>query len=444
MRASPEDILGMTFFARVVEAKSFSDAARSLGVSKSAVSARVARLEERLGVRLLHRTTRRLALTADGVRIYEHCARVLTAADQAAEVAAGASAAPRGTLRLQAPLAFARAYLAPLLEDFLRAHEGVRVALSLSDRLPDFEAGGIDVAIVVASRLADSGLVARKLATTRVVACASPDYLRRKGIPFRPQDLVLHRCVAHSQFEGSEGWSFQTDEGPVSMAKLATLVVDDTGFVHEAALGGLGIALLPGPLVSEDLVAGRLHRVLEDIPTVELGVHAVHPHGRLPSATVRAFVDHLAAHFRHPPWPQETPAKATRPAGPGRRGGVPMTGQDVRRLDAVARLYEDIQAEACEWLRQTLSRVRVRRAATFPRSTVTMNSRVRCHDAAGTERQIALVYPWDEGPGRTSVLSPLGHALLGAAVGDRVKAGTTALTITSIPYQPEAAGDHSL
>lgn len=444
MRASPDDVLGMAFFARVVEARSFSDAARSLGVSKSAVSARVAKLEERLGVSLLHRTTRRLALTADGVRLYEHCARVVAEADQAAEVAAGASAAPRGTLRLHAPPAFARAYLAAPLGEFLRAHEGVRLELTLSDRMPDLAGGHVDVAIVVASRLADSGLVARRLASTRVVACASPEYLRRKGIPFRPQDLVLHHCVAHVPQEDGEGWSFHTDEGPVAIAQLARLVADDTGFVHEAARGGLGIALLPEPLVSEELAAGRLLGVLEDFLTIELGVHALHPHGRLPSASVRALVAHLVDHFRVPPWTREAPAEVVRPGRTRGSAGAAMTEQDVRRLSAVIALYAAVQPEPVEALRRTLARVRVLRPAKIPRTTVTMNSRVRGRDDEGHEREVTLVYPWDEGPGRVSVLGPLGSALLGASVGDTVPEGGRRLTVASIPYQPEAAGDHYL
>src|SRR5687768_5208517 len=168
MKARPDDILGMAYFARVVEARSFSDAARSLKVSKSAVSARVARLEERLGLQLLHRTTRRLALTADGVRLYERCARVVAEADEAAEIAAGASASPRGTLRIHAPPGFAQSYLTKPISDFMSAHPGVRVDLRLSDRMPDLTADQVDVAIVIAGRLADSGLTTRKLAAVRM------------------------------------------------------------------------------------------------------------------------------------------------------------------------------------------------------------------------------------------------------------------------------------
>lgn len=261
MRASPDDILGMAFFARVVEGRSFSVAARTLGVSKSAVSARVAKLEERLGVRLLHRTTRRLALTADGVRLYERCARVVAEADEAAEVAAGASAVPRGTLRVVAPAGLAQAYLTRAIGDFLAAHPGIRIDVRLSDHVPAPLADDIDIAIRVASRLEDSGLTTRKLATIRVAVCAAPQYLRRKGIPFRPQDLVLHDALSHPIRPNTDDVSFQTEEGAVSIASLATLVADDTRFLREAALAGLGIVMLPEPLVIDDLEAGRLHRI---------------------------------------------------------------------------------------------------------------------------------------------------------------------------------------
>jgi DNA-binding transcriptional LysR family regulator/transcription elongation GreA/GreB family factor len=434
----------MAFFARVVEARSFSDAARSLGVSKSAMSARVARLEARLGVRLLHRTTRRLALTADGVRLYERCARVVAEADGAAEVAEGASAVPRGTLRIHAPPALAEAYLTPAIGDFMRAHAGVRIDLRLGDRAPDLAVDGIDIAIVVARRLADSGLSVRKLATVRVAVCAAPSYLRRKGIPFRPQDLVLHDCLSHSILQ-AEDWSFDTDEGTVSMATLAGLVVDDLRFLRKAALDGLGIAMLPEHVVAEDLAAGRLHRVLDDFQTIEQGVHALHGHGRLAPASVRAFLDHLATYFRRPPWAHLLD-RAAAPAPPKRtkRPGVPMTEQDVRRLTALAALYEEVDAKGVARLRDTLRGAKAMLAAKIPRSAVTMSSRVSCRDGAGDERELSLVYPWDEGRGRVSVLSPFGSALLGASVGSALADGARTLTVTAIPYQPEAAGDHHL
>ncbi|MBX3193072.1 MAG: LysR family transcriptional regulator [Labilithrix sp.] len=448
MRATPDDILCMAFFARVVEARSFSEAARALGVSKSAVSARVARLEQRLGVRLLHRTTRRLALTADGVRLYERCARVAAEADEAAEVAAGASDVPRGTLRVHAAAGFGLAHLPKPIGEFMRLHPGVRVDLRLSDRIPDLTVDQLDVAVVVAGRLPDSGMTTRKLAAVRVAVCAAPAYLRRKGIPFRPQDLVLHDCVSHSVRQGADDLRFQTDEGAVSMASLSSLVVDDSRFLREAALAGLGIAMLPELLVFEDLAAGRLHRVLDDFQTIELGVHALHPHGRLPPASVRAFLDHLASWFRELPWERRPTAPLpprARKAGTARSGPpIAMTEQDVRRLTAVAELYAEVDAESSAELVRTLGRVKTLPAAKIPRTTVTMSSRVRAIDERGEERELSLVYPWDVGRDRVSVTSALGLALLGASVGARIEDGRKVMKIGAIPYQPEAAGDHHL
>jgi DNA-binding transcriptional LysR family regulator/transcription elongation GreA/GreB family factor len=445
MRASPDDILGMAFFARVVEARSFSDAARSLGLSKSAVSARVSRLEERLGVRLLHRTTRRLALTADGVRLYERCARVVAEADEAAEVAAGASAAPRGVLRVHAQPAFAQLYLTRPIHEFTVANPEVRIDLRLADRVPDLAADELDVSIVIVRRLADSGMLARKLATARVAACAAPSYLRRKGIPFRPQDLVLHDCLAHSvaQFED---WHFETGEGPVAMRAAAKIVVDERGFLREAAIDGLGIVMLPDVLVFDDLASGRLHRVLDDFQTIELTVNAIHPHARHVPASVRAFLDHLSEFFRRPPWetPPPEPVSTPRPPRRGKELTVPMTEQDARRLEAVAKLYADVDEPGVARLRAVLARTKVREASKIPASTVTMNSRVMCRDEARTEHELSLVYPWDATGNRLSVLGASGCALLGASVGSTFEHGGRTLTIASIPYQPEAAGDQHL
>jgi DNA-binding transcriptional LysR family regulator/transcription elongation GreA/GreB family factor len=443
VRATPDDILGMAFFARVVEARSFSDAARSLGVSKSAVSARVARLEEKLGVRLLHRTTRKLALTADGVRLYERCARVVAEADGAAEIAAGASDVPRGTLRIHAPVGLGQVYLTRPINDFMQANPGVNVDLRLSDRLPDLTVDQVDVAVFVAGRLADSGLTTRKLAVVRVAVCAAPSYLRRRGIPFRPQDLVLHDCVSHSIRQGNDDLRFHTDEGTVSMTSLSKLVVDDARFLREAAVSGLGIVMLPELLVVDDLAAGRLVRVLDDFQTIELAVHAIHPHGRLPPASVRAFLDHLAACFREPPWQARTPVTKV-PAKKAKRQNIPMTDQDVRRLTAVAALYDEVDASASALLREIITSAKTTSASKMPRTAITMNSRVRATDERGNESELSLVYPWEKARDRVSVMSPLGMALLGGSVGARVTDGDRKLTVKAIPYQPEAAGDHHL
>lgn len=446
MRASPDDILGMAFFARVVEAQSFSDAARSLGLSKSAVSARVSRLEERLGVRLLHRTTRRLALTADGVRLFERCARVAAAADEAAEVAAGASAVPRGTLRVHASPAFAQLYLVGPISEFMTANPDVRVELRLGDRVPDLAADGLDVSVVIVRRLPDSGLLARKLATARVVACAAPSYLRRHGIPFRPQDLVHHQCLAHSVVQ-YEDWQFETEEGPVVMRAVAKIVVDERGFLREAAVNGQGIVMLPDLLVAKELADGRLQRVLDGFQEIDLTVSALHAPGRYPPASVRAFLAHLAESFRHPPWGEARALSTSRPprvARKGRAAAVTMTEQDARRLESVVKLYEDVDPDGTARLRKVLASSRRTSPSKMPASTVTMRSRVICRDPSGNEHELALVYPWDAGERRISVLSRTGCDLLGAEIGSAFEYAGRTLQVSKIPYQPEAAGDQHL
>ena len=436
MRANPDDILGMAFFARVVETRSFSDAARSLGISKSAVSARVSRLEQRLGVRLLHRTTRRLALTADGVRFYEHCARIVAEADAAADAAAGASATPRGVLRVHAPPSFAQAYLTRPIEAFMATFPDVQLELRLGDRLPDLAADGLDVSIVIARRLADSGHLAKKLASIRVVTCAAPAYLRRRGIPFRPQDLVHHQCLSHSAMQ-LEDWHFETEEGAVSIRAGARLVVDERGVLRQAAIDGLGIAMLPDVLVTGDLNSGRLQRILDDFQAIELTINAVHPHGPHPPASVRAFVDHLASCFRKPPWEKAVVASpAPQPMRKGKHLTLPMTEQDARRLESVAMLFSDVDPDGAARVRRALGRVKLTIASKIPRSTVTMNARVIVRDEREREHELTLVYPWDAGGNRISVLSERGCAMLGASIGE--------LMISAIPYQPEAAGDHHL
>jgi len=448
MRATPDDIVGMTFFARVVEARSFSDAARLLGVSKSAVSARVSRLEERLGVRLLHRTTRRIALTADGVRLYERCARVVAEADEAAAVAAGASAEPRGVLRVYASAGLAQAHLTRAIGAFIDAFADVRVELRLGDRVPDIAVEGFDVAVVVATRLTDSGFTVRKLATSRAIVAAAPAYLRRRGIPFRPQDLVHHECLLHWSL-GGEDWRFETEEGAVSVTRSARLAVDDARFLREAALAGLGIAVVPELLVVHDLAAGRLRRVLDGFADLSLGAYALHPHAHLAPASVRAFVEHLVAYFREV---ARAPAldgggrseAPPRVATKTRAAGAPMTAQDVRRLEAVAAIFCETEPAAVEALLAIVARARVVPAARIPRNVVTMSSRVRCRDAHGDDVELTLVYPWDARDGRVSVLTPLGRALLGAASGDTIEASGRTLRVAALLYQPEAAGDHHL
>ncbi|MBX3263102.1 MAG: LysR family transcriptional regulator [Labilithrix sp.] len=462
-RTSAEDIVAMATYAAVVEAKSFTDAARSLGVSKSVVSARVSRLEERLGVLLLLRTTRRFALTADGVRLYERCARVVAAADEAAQTIDDVSDAPRGVLRVHAPLAFAEAQLARPIAEFARAYPNLKLDLRLDDRTPDIASEGLDLAIVLTEKLSESWLVARKLASDRVVVCAAPGYLRRRGIPFRPQDLIHHQRISHARRQ--DQWQFTTDEGPLALDPSADLVVDSTAFMREAALAEHGIAMLPSSAIAAELDSGRLRVVLDHFHELSLGIYTVHLHARFVPARVRVFVDHLARCLRKPAWRRDaSKADVAAPPSPGakrardgaearaehgarrrvkdagRARTIPMTEQDVRRLSEVAAIYRDVDPPAAERLVDALSRTQIVTAATMPPSVVTMNTRCVLRDRAGRERETALVYPWDAGDERVSVLSDLGEAMLGAPVGVSLPAGS----LEAIRYQPEAAGDHHL
>jgi DNA-binding transcriptional LysR family regulator len=297
--ASLDDITSLAVFARVVEARSFTGAARAMGLSKSAVSARVARLEERLAVRLLRRTTRRLSVTEAGLVVYDKASQLVTAADEAATTAERAGGEPRGLLRITAPAAFSELYLAPLVAELLAAHRALTVELDASERMVDLVGEGFDVAVRL-SRLRDSTLVARKVAPDRLVVVAAPSYLARAGTPETPADLPRHNCLRSAHIPASGEWGFRSVGS--GRAGGGNLVVNDASVLREAACAALGLALLPSSLVARELASGRLVTVLPGFPRRELGVYAVHPHVRQVPPKVRAFVDLLAQRFARPPW----------------------------------------------------------------------------------------------------------------------------------------------
>ena len=203
-----DQIASLALFARVVHHRSFSAAAREAGLAKSAVSRRIAELERTLGVRLLHRTTRALSLTQEGARVHEHARALVAAADAAQDVAGIASGAVRGILRLDATVAFSQLYLTAALTRFLALHREVEVHLSTDERMVDVVEGGFDVVFRI-GRLTDSGLIARRLATDRLVVCASPDYLARAGTPRVPADLLQHACLHYALVSRAAEWRFR-------------------------------------------------------------------------------------------------------------------------------------------------------------------------------------------------------------------------------------------
>jgi DNA-binding transcriptional LysR family regulator len=293
--ATLDDLVSLALFARVVEARSFTEAARRLDLSKSVVSARLSRFEERLGVRLLHRTTRRLSLTDAGLAVYERAMRMLSEADEAARTGESAGAEPRGLLRVNAPVTYTQIRLAPLIPEFLRLNPAVTLELTCDDRAVNLVEAGCDVAIrVQISRLKDSSVVARKLCSDELLICAAPAYLERAGTPRRPADLVHHACLRYSSVPRGGDWGFRGPDGPYFVPVSGALISSDAQVLREAALAGLGLIVLPRFMVDEDLAAGRLRTVLEGTRRAGIGVYALLPHRQV-SAHVRAFVDFLAA-----------------------------------------------------------------------------------------------------------------------------------------------------
>jgi DNA-binding transcriptional LysR family regulator len=301
MTASADDVMSMVLFARVVEERSFTAAATRLGMSKSAVSAQVARFEERLGTRLLHRTTRRLSLTDAGLALYQRCARIAAEADEAAALAQGLGQVPQGLLRVNASSTFAARHLAPAVRDFLALHPQVTVEFGVEDRFVDVTHGGYDVVVRIARKgqmTADPSVTARRLATDRLVVCAAPSYLAARGRPQTLEELVEHQCLRYTHNTPHEEWRFERDGTAAYIPVPSAFACNSGEVLYAAALAGTGLAILPGFLVAEALDSGALVEVLPGFSAAELGVWALYPGRRHVPARVRAFVDFLAARFR--------------------------------------------------------------------------------------------------------------------------------------------------
>jgi len=296
-----QDLNDMVAFARVVEARGFSEAARRMGVSKSRLSKTVARLERALGVRLLHRSTRGLSVTEIGAAFYEHCTRVADEALQAAELVSRLQSEPRGVLKVTAPVAFGRLHVAPAVAEFLARHPQLSLDMTVTDRLVDLVDEGYDLAIRIA-REASPHLVARELAPVRRVICATPEYFGRHGVPATPLDLEAHNCLHYTRLGPRGEWRLRGTRGEIVVNVKGSLRIDDDDALSQAVLSGLGIALLPTFIIGGELQSGRLQAVLSDYVPLERHVYAVHlPNLHLP-AKVRAFIELLQARFAPVPY----------------------------------------------------------------------------------------------------------------------------------------------
>ena len=292
----------MQAFSAVVDAGSFVRAAEALQLSKTAVSRLIGDLESRLGVRLLHRTTRKLSLTAEGEVFHARCKEVLADVEEAeAEVTSRADQAV-GLLRLNVPVSFGLLHLAPLWAGFLAQHPKVTLDVTLSDRVVDLVDEGYDLAVRIA-RLPASSLVSRKLTSTRLVLCASPDYLRRHGSPAHPSELAEHAVMAYSLLSIGENWAFEGPDGPVSVKASPRLRSNSGDTCRSVALAHAGIVLQPTFLVGDALQSGELVEVLPHYRALELDVYAVYPSRQHLTPKVRLLVDHLVEAFRVRSWP---------------------------------------------------------------------------------------------------------------------------------------------
>lgn len=282
----------MAVFAHVVELDGFSAAARSLGISKSAVSKQIAELEDALGVRLLSRSTRRLSLTAAGEIYYQSCSRVIAEASAADQSIGDLREKPAGRLRVNAPIELGCTQIARVVAEFVLRHPEVRAELTLQDDLVDIVSDGVDVALRI-GKLADSSLIARRIGPITSHLVASPAYLERRGAPRDHHELREHDFLLYSLWPNPRRLTLRKDGRRFSVAIDGPLISNNGRARLEAALAGLGIVYLPDFYTASDRAAGRLVPILEDYELPTIALHAVYPPGSSPTAAQRMFIDYL-------------------------------------------------------------------------------------------------------------------------------------------------------
>jgi DNA-binding transcriptional LysR family regulator len=288
-------LTSLTAFVRVVDSGGFSAAGRKLNMSTTMVSNHVQALEERLGARLLHRTTRKVSVTEVGRAYYDRCIQILADLEQADDIAGALQSTPRGTLRIFTATHIVP-FVAPVVAEFLAAYPGVTVDLNMGERAIDMIDEGFDVAIRLTPP-PDSSLIVRSLATWRHVLCCSPAYLEKHGPLRQLSELAEHNCVRHVLYPYQDEWRFVDRKGAPASVRIAGNLVSNSGeTLRTAALQGVGILLGPGFLIADDLESGRLVRLLPEYRPVELSMNAVYPHRHHLSAKVRSFIDLLAHH----------------------------------------------------------------------------------------------------------------------------------------------------
>ena len=292
----------MRAFVAVVDNGSFVRAADAIDTSKAAISRQIAELEQRLGVRLLNRTTRKLSLTDEGQLFYARCTNLLNELEEAESELSLRSSEPTGRLRISAPVTFGITHLAPLWGRFLQQHPKVSMEVSLSDRAVDLVEDGFDLAVRIA-RAPHPSFIARKLASTKMVLCASPAYLKRHGTPRHPQDIATHNVISYTYWSSRDEWEFIDAKGKTEAVKTRPRLHANSGDTClAAALQNQGIIMQPDFLVYEALREGKLKQLLKDYQTVELGIYAIYMSRLQLPLKLRHLIDFLVDSFQKPVW----------------------------------------------------------------------------------------------------------------------------------------------
>ncbi|RUP07525.1 LysR family transcriptional regulator [Hyphomicrobium sp.] len=297
-----DKLAAMNALVKVVASGSYAEAARRLGLTRSAVSKAVMELEQSLGARLLDRTTRRVTPTEAGLAYYERCLAILAQVEETEAQVSRLHDEPKGTLRVNAPMSFGTLYLGNAIADLMIRYSDLKVELTLTDRLIDPLEEGADVTVRIGTPT-DSSLIARRIAPARIVLVASPDYIEKHGEPETPGDLVEHRCLSYGHTTSLQRWHLTENGESVSVSIASCMSSNNGDVLREAAVKGIGIAILPTFIVGNDIAAGRLKLVLPNNRPPDLTIHALYAPNRYLAAKTRVFIDFLVDCFgKKPPW----------------------------------------------------------------------------------------------------------------------------------------------
>ncbi|WP_045834958.1 LysR family transcriptional regulator [Hyphomicrobium sp. 99] len=297
-----DKLAAMNALVKVIASGSYAEAARRLGLTRSAVSKAVMELEQSLGARLLDRTTRRVTPTEAGLAYYERCMAILAQVEETEAQVSRLHDEPKGTLKVNAPMSFGTLYLGNAIADLMILYSDLKVELTLTDRLVDPLEEGADVTVRIGMPT-DSSLIARRITPARIVLVASPDYIATHGEPETPGDLVGHRCLSYGHTTSLQRWHLTVNGEPVSVSVASCMSSNNGDALRDAAVKGIGIAILPTFIVGNDIAAGRLKVVLPHNCPPDLTIHALYAPNRYLAAKTRVFIDFLVDRFgKNPPW----------------------------------------------------------------------------------------------------------------------------------------------